>query len=51
MKGRGLLVSVQAIFIRMGFVLIVVLLFIVFGRFRTCDNVFPDARVIDSTRA
>ena len=35
----------------MGFVLIVVLLFIIFGRFRTCDNVFLDARVIDSTRA
>ena len=43
--------SVQATFIRMGFVLIVVLLFIVFGRFRIGNNVFPDARVIDSTRA
>ena len=42
MKGRGLIATV---------VLIAVLLFIVFGRFRTCNNVFPDARVIDSTRA
>ena len=35
----------------MRFVVIVVLLFIIFGRFGTCDNVFLDTRVIDSTRA